>query len=121
MKFQHAQLAAGRWAAMSLCEQMANVGSEVERAIARRNKGDRSNSEAAFYRALELLDLTIRFSRGFCRRRELARTRELLTDHFAFDNEYDTSDHYWQELFRHFTWAAAMQRRRPESGQTERG
>jgi hypothetical protein len=29
----HAGLAAGRWAALSLAEQLANVGSEVDRTI----------------------------------------------------------------------------------------
>ena len=31
---QHKELAAGRWKKLSFCEQMANIGSEVERALA---------------------------------------------------------------------------------------
>lgn len=31
--YQHQQLASGRWAKMPFLEQMANIGSEVERAI----------------------------------------------------------------------------------------
>ena len=30
--YQHSELAAGRWAMMSLAEQMLNIGSEVSRA-----------------------------------------------------------------------------------------
>jgi hypothetical protein len=33
MNYQHKELAAGRWQQMSLVEQMANVGSEVGRAL----------------------------------------------------------------------------------------
>ena len=33
MSYQHKDLAAGRWGQMSLSEQMANIGSEVERAL----------------------------------------------------------------------------------------
>ncbi len=33
MSYQHKDLAAGRWSQLSLIEQMANIGSEVERAL----------------------------------------------------------------------------------------
>jgi len=33
MNIQHKELAAGRWNKLSFVEQMANVGSEVERTI----------------------------------------------------------------------------------------
>ena len=33
MTIQHKDLAAGRWADMTLVERMANIGSEVERAL----------------------------------------------------------------------------------------
>lgn len=111
MSFQHVQLANGKWASMAFCEQMANVGSEIGRAVAWRS-GDADTSRAAFYRALELLDLTIQNTRGFCRLRELTRIRELLADHFAFNNEYATTDEYWDAFFGSFAWAAAVQRRR---------
>lgn len=56
---QHQQLASGRWRELSFFEQMANVGSEVERAIKWKNKNNTDFSRQAFERALELLDLTI--------------------------------------------------------------
>ena len=59
MSYQHKELAAGRWTAFSLMEQMANVGSEVERAISWKDKGNPDYSRQAFYRALELMELTI--------------------------------------------------------------
>ena len=58
-KYQHKDLAAGHWQELSFFEQMANVGSEVERTISWKNKGNLEYSQKAFERALELLDLTI--------------------------------------------------------------
>jgi len=39
-EYQHAGLAAGRWAEMSLAEQMLNIGSEVSRANRWKSKGN---------------------------------------------------------------------------------
>ena len=47
-----------RWFRLSFFEQMANLGSEVSRAIKWRSK-DPERSRHAFESALELLDLTI--------------------------------------------------------------
>ena len=54
--FQHKDLANGRWNKLSIFEQMANVGADVGRAINWREK-DKKESQFAFWRALELLDL----------------------------------------------------------------
>jgi hypothetical protein len=73
----HTELAAGRWEALTLAEQLANVGGEVDRAI-RAWQGSRSQRfERALERALELFDLTVRDPRwrGH-RRREILRVRE---------------------------------------------
>ena len=40
MKRQHEGLASGGWEKLSLCEQMANIGSEVSRALNWRKKGN---------------------------------------------------------------------------------
>jgi hypothetical protein len=73
----HAGLAAGRWSALSLAEQLANVGSEVDRAIAAWDAHRPDRFERALARALELFDLTARDDRwrGH-RRREILRARE---------------------------------------------
>jgi hypothetical protein len=57
-EYQHQELASGRWATMSFMEQMANVGSEVERAISWRKKNNGEYGRMAIERALELLELT---------------------------------------------------------------
>ncbi len=106
MSTQHPELAAGRWKTLSLLEQMANVGSEVERTIAWRSKGREEIAMRAFERALELLDLTLADDRHRGRRRELARVREGLVDHFCCDNEYQSRDQDWQRYFLRFAVAA---------------
>jgi hypothetical protein len=57
MKYEHKNLAAGRWNSLSFFEQMANIGSEVERAIKWKEKGYIEYGRMAFDRSLELLDL----------------------------------------------------------------
>ena len=53
MNYQHQQLAEGRWNKLSFLEQMANVGSEVERTLRWKEKGNSRYSQLAFFRALE--------------------------------------------------------------------
>jgi hypothetical protein len=69
MKRQHKELASGRWKEMSLSEQMANIGSEVSR-------------------ALELLDFSLDCTESLPRLREVARLREAMWrkyfDHFNY-------------------------------------
>ncbi|TSC92713.1 MAG: hypothetical protein CEN89_499 [Candidatus Berkelbacteria bacterium Licking1014_7] len=107
MRIIHKSLAAGRWNKFTFFEQMANVGSEIERTIAYKNRSDNKASRMAFERGLELLDFTIADpkNRGG-RLKELCRTREALADHFWFDNEYKSTDAIWQKYFFAFAWAA---------------
>ena len=102
MSHQHRDLAAGRWRQISFAEQMANVGSEVERSLAWRAKGRSDFSGRAFERALELLDLTISDAKNRARLKELLRVRETLADYFAFDNIYQSTPESWQRYFRCF-------------------
>jgi len=106
MNVQHKDLAAGRWNSLSLCEQMANVGSEVERAIKWKEKGNAQYSQMAFERALELLDLTVADEKNKKRLKELLRLREMLADYFAFENVYQSSDLNFQNYFSAFNFAA---------------
>jgi len=55
----HAQAAAGRWAGLTLMEQMAHIGSEVERTIRAHERGREARFERAPERALELFDLAV--------------------------------------------------------------
>jgi len=106
MNHQHKQLANGRWLEFSFSEQMANIGSEVERAISWRNKDKEDFSQRAYERALELLGLTIGDKKNLKRLKELARLREALNDFFVFDNQYNSTDRSWQNYFLGFNFAA---------------
>ncbi|MBU4142997.1 hypothetical protein KJ590_03290 [Patescibacteria group bacterium] len=99
---------AERWQKLSFFEQMANIGSEVERAIGCRKKGNLKYSNLAFERALELLDLTIDEPKNRERRRELLRLREVLADYFFASNSFSSSDTLWHNYFYPFNWAARL-------------
>ena len=106
MSYQHKELAAGRWKTLSFFEQMANIGSEIERAIKWRAKNNTAYCQQAFERALELIDLTLNNIKGFTRFKELARLREAVVDYFAGSNEFASTDKAWQRYFLAFTYAA---------------
>lgn len=107
MIFQHKELSQGRWEKLSFFEQMANIGSEVERAINWRNKKDEKYSQMAFERALELIDLTIADNKNRKRLRELTRVREVLADYFVCGNQYSSSDDSWKNYFYVFGFSSA--------------
>lgn len=107
----HKQLASGSWFKLSLIEQLANVGSDIERTIYWKKAGNSEYSQKAFERALELLSLTIIDPKNMSPRlKEIVRAREALIDHFVYDNEYGTTDESWQEYFYCFNYAAALKR-----------
>jgi len=106
MSVRHPELAAGRWTTMPFISQMANVGSEVERALKRRESGEVKSCMLAFDRAIELLELTIADERNRDRVGELARAREVLADNLAGENTYRTTDEFWRKYFGAFAWAA---------------
>lgn len=110
MKFQHRELAQGRWRKLSFLEQMANIGSEVGRAILWHQRGNKLYSRQAFDRALELLDLTIASPLNKKRLRELTRLREVLVDYFYGENKFSSSDRLWQNYFYPFNYAARINR-----------
>lgn len=106
---KHAELAAGKWSVLTLAEQLANVGSEVERAIKARDAGESGRFENAFDRALELFDLTARDGRwrGH-RRREILRAREEFCRLFFDENVPKDSA---QGLSKYFLQFAVLARR----------
>ncbi len=112
MKVYHPSLASGRWFNFSLAEQLANVGSDIERTIQWKKKGDLEYSNNAFERALELLNLTIEDPKHRKRLKELLRVREILLDYFLGDNIYSFTDEFWQDYFYQFNYAAALQKGR---------
>lgn len=86
-KLQHKSLREF-WMKQSITFQMANIGSEVSRALKNQNKPTRF--QGAFDRALELFDLTIeqvaRFPEKKGTLKELCRAREEFCDYFHGNN-----------------------------------
>jgi hypothetical protein len=107
---QHRDLAAGRWCSLSLLEQLANTGSEVERALSWAAKGNADYSSSAFDRALELLELTIADPKNRHRLKEVTRLREALLDYFMGSNEYGSSPAAWHSYFHAYGMGVALRR-----------
>lgn len=105
MAYQHKEQAQGAWASHSLLFQMANVGSEVYRALKWRDK-NQSIAQHAFERSLELFDLTIDDGKNIGRLKEVLRAREMWVDFFAYDNIYHSTRDSWEKYFLQFAAAA---------------
>lgn len=104
----HQQLSPEHWNSFPLYEQLANVGSEIERTMSWGKKGNNEYSQMAFFRGLELLDLTIADPKNKTKLKELCRLREILADYFFFNNEYKSTDDLWHKYFYAYTYAARV-------------
>ena len=111
---QHREAANGGWQALSLAAQLGHVGSEVSRALKWRTRNVEI-ARNAFYRALELLDLTLddpRHRTSTARLREIARAREVLVDFLDGRNDYHSTPETLQRYFDAFAVAASLERER---------
>ena len=106
MSYQHKDLAAGRWSQLSFLEQMANIGSEVERALNWKAKNNADYSRKAFERTLELIDLTLENTNNPAHFKEIARMREAVVDYFFGTNQFMSTESLWRKYFSCFTYAA---------------
>ena len=110
MSYQHKDLALGRWSRLSFLEQMANIGSEVERALNWRVKKNTDYAQKAFERALELIDLTLDNDKNYTHLKEVARMREAIVDYFSGANQFMSSEISWRNYFLPFTYASRRNR-----------
>lgn len=106
MSYQHKDLAAGGWSRLSFIEQMANIGSEVERALNWQIKKNADYSKKAFERALELIDLTLDNDKNYAHLKEITRMREAIVDYFFGVNQFISSEKSWRSYFLPFTYAS---------------
>jgi len=103
MQTYHSDLAGGRWGTMALAEQLGNVGSEYERALRFKQRGDSVHFDSAFARLLELLDMTISDPRWRNHRlKELARLREVICGEFYGDQTASTQSSDLRKYFLSF-------------------
>ncbi|MEW5758706.1 MAG: hypothetical protein AB1755_04455 [Candidatus Omnitrophota bacterium] len=108
MSYQHKDLALGRWNQMPFLEQMANIGSEVERALNWQIKKNNDYAQRAFERALELIDLTLDSDKNYAHLKEIARMREAIVDYFFGVNQFMSSEHSWRSYFLPFAYASRI-------------
>jgi len=106
MGYQHKNLATGKWVRLSFVEQMANIGSEVERSLNWQAKDKPDYFQQAFDRSLELIDLTLDTLKGFSRLKEVARMREAIVDYFYGTNQFKFTDESLRNYFLNFAFAA---------------
>lgn len=101
-----------RWYTYSLAEQLGNVGSEVGRALKRRQEADADRFGFAFDRALKLLDLTAGDQRWkhSPKLREILRAREVLCDFLCGGNQYGSTPDALERYFSQFAYAARKDR-----------
>lgn len=105
-QLSHQELAAGHWQQLSLLEQMANIGSEVGRAVNACEQRNESRALGASQRAFELFDLTLNDPKLKHRLKEIARARECFADYFLGENQYGFTGEWWQKYFLDFAIAA---------------
>jgi hypothetical protein len=106
MSIQHSNTTPARWFQMPFLEQMANIGSEVERALNWKSRNNINYSQKAFERALELVDFTLEDTRNELRLAEITRVREALVDYFYGNNEFSSTELSWKKYFLYFAYAA---------------
>lgn len=90
-----------RWYALSVGDQITNVGSEVMRAI--RYKNNKEKSMSFLNIALELLDRTIMDPKNHHRILELVSAKEELIDYFIGENIYNTTEESIIKFYNQFT------------------
>lgn len=101
MEFRHKDLSEGRWQKLSFAEQMANIGSEISRAI-RWQKSDERLFWGAIERTLELFYLTVADSRWRNRLKEIVRLREVFCDAVLGGKDYGSCLKDIERYFFHF-------------------
>ncbi|PIZ62966.1 hypothetical protein COY17_01470 [Candidatus Saccharibacteria bacterium CG_4_10_14_0_2_um_filter_52_9] len=97
-----------RWAAMTMFEQMGNIGSEVGRALSAKKRHDESAMRGALYRGLDLIDYTAELwaVQKSPRTKELLRARELFAESVLTKAVDPTLEQYF------FQYALAARRNR---------
>lgn len=106
MNKYHRRLTKHRWSKLSRVEQMANVGSEIHRALKWKQGNNQPYAVMANARALELFDLTLDDTRHGAGLKEIARARELWLDFFLGENQYHQTANQWKKYFLAFNYAA---------------
>ncbi|MFQ5630966.1 MAG: hypothetical protein ACE5I1_19520, partial [bacterium] len=85
---------------------MANIGSEISRALHWKRKNNEKYCLKSVDRALELIYLTIDSVKVKSHLKELTRLREVILDYFYGDNEFSSTEILLEKYFNPFNFAA---------------
>lgn len=96
------------WFKLNLVNQMANIGSEVFRAI-KWQSINAADSQKAFIRCLELFDLTINDPKNINRLKEISRAKELFCQWYLTQPLDDVIANSWNKYFFQFNYASRKQ------------
>lgn len=91
-----------QWKQFSLAQQLGNIGSEVNRAICWKDKGDIKKVNGSAERVLELIDLTITDKRWSNKLREILFLREVFCDYFFNLSNYNVTTQQLKNYFLPF-------------------
>jgi len=93
-KYFHENLANGKWFEFPLALQLGNIGGEIQRYINAKKRNDSVAAQTAFYKAIELIDLTKNDPkhRKTGRLKEICRLKEFLVDAVINDPPIYKSD-----------------------------
>lgn len=105
---QHVGLTIEKWQSISFMNRLANIGSEVHRALNWQEKGNHEYAGLAFLRSLELFDLTMQTNQSYPETKELCRLREVWVDYFKYTNIYQTDAKFWRNYFNYITVRAQI-------------
>lgn len=101
------------WHNMTLAEQLGNIGSDYDRALRWKTKGNAKMVEGALTRALEQIDLSLSDPRwAGPRRREIARLRDEVCQEIMAGGINTTSARQLQRYFMSFAIADRRQKSR---------
>lgn len=106
MAFFHKNLTQERWEGFSLSQQLANIGSETLRAFSLKERGDQKEAQNSLWRALELIDLTLKDEKWRGRRKELLILKEVICDAFFETGYYKVNIRQLSSYFAPFALAA---------------
>ena len=91
-----------KWFDMSVGEQISNIGSEVSRAIAWKNKGNDKRKIGFCNKSIAFLKLSMEDPKNKHRVGEFSFCIEELKDFFIGNNEYNTTDEMLHKYYDAF-------------------
>ena len=106
----HKNMFSEKWYKFTLCQQLANIGSEFNRTLHWHEKGDKESRQKSFERLLELIDLTLSDKRWKNRSSEILRLREVICDLFIGGNKYNILPESLKNYFLYFGLKANIYR-----------